>query len=125
MGVYGTGASALSGKYDMAHPLPEGSQRGNTYNPLLPQIEKLVAAMHNVGDKYEISPVQVALAWAISKGTTPIIGVTKVAQVEDAVQASGIVLTEEEIRTIEAVAKSTGVNTREVWENAMIYFFIS
>ena len=34
---------ALSGKYDTVHPLPAGSQRGDTYNPLLPQIEKLAA----------------------------------------------------------------------------------
>lgn len=57
---------ALSGKYDTAHPLPEGSQRGDTYNPLLPQIEKRVAVMRAVGNRYGITPAQVALAWAIA-----------------------------------------------------------
>lgn len=56
----------------------------------------------------------------ITKGTTPIIGVTKVTQVEDAVHASGVVLTEEEIRAIEAAAESTGVNTRGAWEKVMV-----
>lgn len=79
---------ALSGKYDTTHPLPVGSQRGDTYNPLLPQIEKLVAVMRTVSVKYGITPAQVALAWAIAKGTTPIISVTKPSQVQDALQAT-------------------------------------
>ncbi len=111
---------ALSGKYDTQHPLPKGSQRGDTYNPMLPQIEKLVAAMRTVGDRYGISPAQVALAWAIAKGTTPIIGVTKVTQVQEAAQAASIVLTEEEIRSLEASAECSGVDTRGSWEMPMI-----
>lgn len=111
---------ALSGKYDTAHPLPEGSQRGDTYNPLLPQIEKLVAVMRTVGDRYGVTPAQVALAWAIAKGTTPIIGVTKTAQVQDAIKAAEITLTEEEVKVIEEAAESTGVDTRGSWEMPMI-----
>ncbi len=111
---------ALSGKYDTAHPLPAGSQRGDTYNPLLPQIEKLVAVMRTVGDKYGITPTQVALAWAIAKGTTPIIGVTKVAQVRETAQAAKIILTEEDVRTLETAAECTGVDTRGSWEMPMV-----
>ena len=111
---------ALSGKYDTAHPLPAGSQRGDTYNPLLPQIERLVAVMRTVGDKYGVTPAQVALAWAIAKGTTPIIGVTKPAQVQDAVRAMQVALTADEVKMLEAAAESTGVDTRGSWENPMI-----
>lgn len=111
---------ALSGKYDTIHPLPEGSQRGDTYNPLLPQIEKLVNVMRTVGERYGITPAQVALAWAIAKGTTPIIGVTKSSQVQDAVQATGIILTEADVKTIENAAESTGIDTRGSWEMPMI-----
>lgn len=111
---------ALSGKYDTAHPLPAGSQRGDTYNPLLPQIERLVAVMHTVGNKYGITPAQVALAWAIAKGTTPIIGVTKPSQVQDAVRATQVVLTADEVKMLEDAAESTGVDTRGSWENPMI-----
>ncbi len=109
---------ALSGKYDTAHPLPAGSQRGDTYNPLLPQIEKLVAVMRTVGDRHGISPAQVALA--IAKGTTPIIGVTKVAQVQEAAQAAKITLTDADVRTLETAAEGTGVDTRGSWEMPMI-----
>ena len=111
---------ALSGKYDTTHPLPVGSQRGDTYNPLLPQIEKLVAVMRTVGDKYGITPAQVALAWAIAKGTTPIIGVTKPSQVQDALQATKVSLTADEIQSLENVAENTGVDTRGSWEMPMI-----
>ena len=111
---------ALSGKYDTAHPLPAGSQRGDTYNPLLPQIERLVAVMRTVGDKYGITPAQVALAWTIAKGTTPIIGVTKPSQVQDAVRAMQVVLTADEVRMLEDTAENTGVDTRGSWENPMI-----
>ena len=72
---------ALSGKYNTKNPLPEGSQRGDTYNPMLPQIEKLTAVLGEIGAKHNISVAQVAIAWAIAKGTIPIIGVTKVDQV--------------------------------------------
>ena len=111
---------ALSGKYDSVHPLPVGSQRGETYNPLLPQIEKLVAVMRTVGDKYGITPAQVALAWAIAKGTTPIIGVTKPSQVQDAVQAMKVTLTADEMKALEETAESTHVDTRGSWEMSMI-----
>lgn len=111
---------ALSGKYDTAHPLPAGSQRGETYNPLLPQIECLVEVMRSVGDRYGITPAQVALAWAIAKGTTPIIGVTKVPQVDDALKAVNIKLTEDEVKLLETVADNAGVDTRGSWEMPMI-----
>ena len=111
---------ALSGKYDTAYPLPTGSQRGETYNPLLPQIERLVEVMRSVGDRYGITPAQVALAWAIAKGTTPIIGVTKVPQVDDALKAVNVKLTENEIEILEAVADNAGVDTRGSWEMPMI-----
>ena len=110
----------LSGKYDTVHPLPVGSQRGDTYNPLLPQIEKLVAVMRTVGDRYGITPAQVALAWAIAKGTTPIIGVTKPSQVQDAVRATQVVLTADEVKMLEDAAGSIGVDTRGSWEMPMI-----
>lgn len=110
---------ALSGKYDTLHPLPEGSQRGETYNPMLPKTERLVAAMRRIGESHGASPAQVAMAWAMAKGTTPIIGVTKAAQVKDAAEAARIVLTADETGQIEEAAAGTGVDTRGSWEMPM------
>ena len=110
---------ALSGKYDTKHPLPEGSQRAMTYNSVLPEIEALIDTMKNIGVKYNASVSQIAMAWAIAKGTTPIIGVTKPAHVEDAAKVAEIVLTAEEMNELERMASKTGVDTRGAWEHPM------
>lgn len=110
---------ALSGKYDTAHPLPEGSQRGDTYNPILAQLEKLIFEMAEIGKKHNVKPAQVAVAWAIAKGTTPIIGVTKVSHVDDAVKAANTVLSTEEIEKLEQLAEQASVDTKGSWENPM------
>lgn len=110
---------ALSGKYGTANPLPEGSQRGDTYNPLLPQIEQVVAAMRPVAEAHGVSVAQVAMAWAIAKGTTPIVGVTKLGQVDDAAAAAQVGLAASEMAALEEAALSAGVDTRGAWENPM------
>lgn len=107
---------ALTGKYDTAHPLPAGSQRGNTYNPILPQLEKLIAAMRNIGEKHEANVSQVAMAWAIAKGTRPIIGVTKPEHVRDAAKVKDIVLTDDEMKQLEELAYAANADTRGSWK---------
>ena len=110
---------ALSGKYNTKNPLPEGSQRGDTYNPILPQLEKLTDAMRSMGEKHGAAVAQVAIAWAVAKGTRPIIGVTKPSQVEDAAKAAQIVLSAEEMEQLETLAKEANVDTRGSWGNPM------
>jgi len=110
---------ALSGKYNTANPLPEGSGRAQTYNKVLPQLEGLTSTMKEIGSSRNASVAQVAIAWAIAKNTLPIIGVTKVSHVEDVVLASQITLTSQEIETIETLAAKAGVDTRGSWENPM------
>ncbi len=39
----------LSGKYDTAHPMPEGSARTETYNPVLEKLEILNAELKKAG----------------------------------------------------------------------------
>jgi aryl-alcohol dehydrogenase-like predicted oxidoreductase len=84
---------ALCGKYNAHNPLPEGSGRANTYNKFLPQFEELTDAMKEMGKNRNASVAQIAIAWAIAKHTLPIIGVTKVAQVQEAAAAAKIILT--------------------------------
>jgi len=111
---------ALSGKYNTTHPLPEGSDRANSYNKVLPQLEVLTNTMKEIGAGRNASVAQVAIAWAIAKNTLPIIGVTKTSQIEDALKATKIILTNQEIEKIEALAAKTGVDTRGAWERSMI-----
>ncbi|MFV5509622.1 aldo/keto reductase [Acinetobacter sp. 197] len=111
---------ALSGRYDSQHPMPAGSDRAETYNNVLPQLEKLTAAIKEMGDQKNASVAQIAIAWAIAKGTLPIIGVTKVDHVTDAARAAEIQLSADEMVTLEELAKATGVDTRGAWEKPMI-----
>lgn len=110
---------ALSGKYDTQHPFPADSDRGAVYNPMLPQLEKLNAGLKEIADKHGVAIAQLPVAWAIAKGTLPIIGVTKVYQVEDAVKAAALELSAEEIQTMERLAGETPLNVIRYWEKEM------
>ena len=110
---------ALSGKYDTAHPMPAGSARAETYNPVLDKLEILNCELKKLAEKYGVGPAQIPVAWAIAKGTLPIIGVTKENQVLDAVKAAGITLTAEDAAELEKVADSLGLNVIRFWEKEM------
>ena len=110
---------ALSGKYDPEHPMPEGSARAETYNPVLDKLSILNGELQKLADKYNVGPAQIPVAWAIAKGTLPIIGVTREDQVLDAVKAAGVHLTEAEIAELEKVADSLELNVIRFWEKEM------
>jgi len=110
---------ALTGKYNKEHPFPAGTGRGDSYNPHLAEIETLVNELKIIGKKYDASPAQIAAAWAIAKGTLPIIGVTKVKQVEEAAASARITLTAQEIDRLEKLGDETGVHTLREWEKEM------
>ncbi|MBE6110964.1 MAG: aldo/keto reductase [Erysipelotrichaceae bacterium] len=110
---------ALSGKYDTKHPMPEGSDRAAIYNPVLGKLEILNAELKKLADKYGVGPAQIPVAWAIAKGTLPIIGVTKENQVLDAVKAANIKLSAEETAELEKTADSLNLNVIRMWEKEM------
>lgn len=82
----------------------------------LKKLEPLHAALKKVGDKYGISIADTANVWAISKGTVPIIGITKPYQAEALGKIKGIILSGEEIAFLESAAKETGIEHRGMWE---------
>lgn len=110
---------ALTGRYDTEHPFPNGTGRGDSYNPHLKKLTALIEELKVIGTRFDASPAQVAAAWAIAKGTLPIIGVTKVRQVEEAFQAAQIELDAEEISRLEKLGDETGVQTLREWEKEM------
>ena len=110
---------ALSGKYNKENPLPAESERGQKYNPVLPQLEALTSEMTAIGQKYGASCSQIGIAWAIAKGTLPIIGATKERHVVEAAEAAKIVLADEEVARLEQLADATGIDTRGGWEHTM------
>lgn len=110
---------ALSGKYDTAHPFPEGSDRANAYGGSLAEIEELNKAIADIAENHDAKVAQLPIAWAIAKGTLPIIGATKVHHVEDAADAVNIELSDDEIKTMEELADKVNVNTIRIWEKEM------
>lgn len=110
---------ALSGKYDTSHPFPEGSDRANAYGGSLAEIEELNKAIAEIAENHDAKVAQLPIAWAIAKGTLPIIGATKVHHVEDAADAVNIELSDDEIKTMEELADKANVNTIRIWEKEM------
>lgn len=110
---------ALTGKYNKSQPFPAGTGRGVSYNQYLAEIEVLVDELKKIGKKHHASPAQIATAWAIAKGTLPIIGVTKVQQVEEAAFAAQIILSDEEMKNLESYGDMVCINTLREWEKEM------
>jgi aryl-alcohol dehydrogenase-like predicted oxidoreductase len=110
---------ALTGRYSPANPLPEGSSRAAAYNGILPQLQALTDRMGAIGEDRGASAADVATAWAIAKGTTPIIGVTKAGYIDGLARARSIELADKEIAELEALADAADVDTRGWWEHEM------
>ena len=110
---------ALSGKYDSKNLMPEKSERGKIYNPQMEKIDKLNAEIKKLADKYKVKPALIPMAWAICKETIPIIGVTKIDQVKDAVEATKINLLRKEIEDLETFASQLKINVIRFWEKEM------
>ncbi len=110
---------ALTGNFSPTNPLPADSDRGRKYNPVLDKLQALTDEMKAIGEKYGASCSQIGIAWAIAKGTMPIVGATKERHVAEAAAAADIVLTNDEVARLETLADATGIDTRGDWEHTM------
>lgn len=110
---------ALTGNFDTNHPFPEGSDRARSYNDKLDKLEELNKALAEIAEKHNTKIPVIATAWAINKGTLPIIGVTKPKHVLDAKVASEVNLTQEEIKYLEETADKLEISTIRMWEKEM------
>jgi aryl-alcohol dehydrogenase-like predicted oxidoreductase len=110
---------ALTGRYSPANLLPEGSNRAAVYNAILPRLRALTDRMAAIGAERGASAADVATAWAVAKGTTPIIGITKPGHIDGLIRARGIELAEKEIAELQTLADAADVDTRGWWEQEM------
>jgi aryl-alcohol dehydrogenase-like predicted oxidoreductase len=111
---------ALTGKYNTNNPFKSKTRRGEAFNiEVLKKLEDLIDVMGKMGKKYEVEPAQIAIAWAIAKGTVPIIGVTKESHIDGALSASNVKLEVNDINTLEKVAMNTGIAIKGSWEKSM------
>lgn len=110
---------ALTGRYSPENPLPAGTARAEAYNDLLPQLKALNDKLAALGEPQGASGADVAIAWALAKGTTPIIGVTKPHYIDSLVRARSLKLSVDDVAELAELADAANVNTRGSWENEM------
>ncbi len=90
----------LAGKYSVENPPP--GARARTYARILPKLPPLLKLMTQIGqDHGGKSNTQVALNWAICKGTLPIPGAKDGAQAQENAGALGWRLTAEEVERLD------------------------
>lgn len=108
---------ALTGKYSESNPFQAGTRRAKAFPPeTLKKLSSLIDCLQSVANRHNADISQVIIAWAIAKGTVPLIGATKVSQVESISKADQIVLEQSEIDLIEQAAVKTGVSVKAGWE---------
>jgi aryl-alcohol dehydrogenase-like predicted oxidoreductase len=91
----------LSGKYSRDNPVPEGSRRQKFAFPPI-DIEKgyrVVDLLQQIGENHNASPAQVAIAWILTKPfvSSVIVGASKLAHLEDNLQAADLRLYQTEV----------------------------
>ncbi len=99
----------LTGKYRRGTAGPAGARHTiNERAPekLTPQVVRVLDALSNIANNRRESMTQTALIWMLSKSviTSPIIGATTVAQLEDSLGAAGRRLTAAEMKMLDDVS---------------------
>ncbi|MFH9861336.1 aldo/keto reductase [Streptomyces sp. NPDC017202] len=98
------GRGFLSGAITRKEDLPEGDARRNLPRFSDEAIEanlRIVDALRTIATRKGITPAQLALAWVIQAGTTPIPGTTKPSRMQENAAAATVDLTAEELAEID------------------------
>lgn len=108
---------ALAGYYNADDHFPTFSMRNFAFpKSKFRKIEGLLEEMKKIADKYGIDRSQVPILWAIGKGATPIVGITKPSHAEKLAAALKLELTSEEIDLLSDIAGETGIRQQGMWE---------
>ncbi len=98
----------LSGKFGPGAPPVNGARRTNFDFPPVntDRAWPVVAAMREIGEAHGVSVARVALAWLLSKPhvMSVIIGAKTIEQLDDNLAATDLVLTPEQIATLDAIS---------------------
>lgn len=108
---------ALSGRYDGTHGYRGFSLRRLTFSKRkFRRIEPLLQYIRELAEKYQTDPSQIPIAWAIEKGTVPIIGLTKAKYAEQMAQTLEMGMKQEEVDLLSELGRECRVNVNGVWE---------
>ncbi len=78
----------LTGKYNLDNLPRPGNPRRQLFRELLPGAQELLKTLDAVAQEYEKTPSQIAINWAICKGTVPIPGCRTILQAQSHVDAA-------------------------------------
>lgn len=81
--------------------LEEDSFAKSKYDSTSEQDKIVVERVAEIAQKKNMTRIQVALGWLLSKTTSPVVGATKISHIEDAIKAISIELTDEEKQYLE------------------------
>jgi pyridoxine 4-dehydrogenase len=97
----------LTGKYNL-DTLPQSQARKQLFRELLPGAKTLLNTLEVIAKDYGKSQSQVAINWAICKGTVPIPGARTVQQARENVGATGWSLQQDAIDALDKAALNVG-----------------
>ena len=107
--------------------LMEDSYARLKYEATAGQDQRIIERVSDLAEKRKVSMTEISLAWLLTKTTAPVVGATRLEQVEGASKAADLKLTDEEIEYLEelyqphklvgVMAQNTAASAREshVW----------
>jgi pyridoxine 4-dehydrogenase len=96
----------LTGKYNLDNLPRAGNPRRQLFRELLPGAQDLLSTLEVVAKDYGKTQSQVAINWAISKGTVPIPGARTVSMARENLAAAGFSLRPDAVAELDRVAAS-------------------
>ncbi len=91
----------LSGKYDLDNLPRPGNPRRQLFRELLPGAKPLLRQLKAVAKELDKTPSQVAINWAICKGTVPIPGARNLVQAEENLGSVGWTLNKAAVQELD------------------------
>ena len=94
----------LTGKYSLDDLPRNGNPRRQLFRELLPGAQDLLGTLEVVAKEYGKSQTQVAINWAICKGTVPIPGARTLGQAKENLGSTGWALSADAVDALDAAA---------------------
>ena len=108
---------ALSGHYDAEHRLKKLSLRGMAFGKdKFRRVQGLIDYIRELGRLHGVDSSQIPIAWSVSKGVIPIVGLTKPHQALSLNDGLRLRLSDGETAELERLALASGVKCKGIWE---------
>ncbi len=108
---------ALSGHYDSKRRFRTLSLRGMSFGRgKFRRVKGLIEYIRELGKIHGVDSSQIPIAWAVSKGVIPIVGLTKPSHAISLNDGLNLSLSAEESAELERLALNSGVKCKGVWE---------